>query len=636
MKKNITINLCGRLFNIDEDAYELLRHYIDTLRSYFAKQEGGEEIADDIETRIAELLEELKNEGTEAVNIDHIKEIVHRIGKPEEMDGYEHDSTLNEEASAQPVPDAKETDDEKASFHSNESENGHKYSSFRSFLDDLKEFFRERRFYRNPKDKMVAGVISGLASTFEIDVTLLRLLVIVGVIILSMLGSMFGYYNWHVFFNANVFLTVVVFYIIMAIIMPEAETPEQQLKMQGKPVNMQNLAEEVVQNVSETDEKSTEQSGCLKSMFNGILKFLSSCLKIFLILLAAGLFFTGVAVLLMGLFAIYSPSDPSFISWDTEIIRGDLLPIFVGYLMALLASLLIPAYAIIQHLVLQPLKIGQRIGLIFVWLSTLAITLVTYNIIDSTDMRHYQELKKTERINRAKENERKRAELNRKRAELNQEFITEEGVTMKRFEYRYLQENGWKVVNAEGCNNRFTAHGEYYVEEDRWNRYLDCYDEDGRQRYRVERTDTLMPGRYYLHCAARANGRGAFVYQIIDGKKQLIEIPATGNIGGSIWQEAKKQSDSIQNNQKSEITPIKRIHPMEKRRQRIATRQRTSIIEANGGKGYGWNRFAFKPFVITKPTAVSYGLTSDYQFTGQPFRGQWFSACDFVFEKLDE
>lgn len=636
MKKNITINLCGRLFNIDEDAYELLRHYIDTLRSYFAKQEGGEEIADDIETRIAELLEELKNQGIEAVNIDHIKEIIHRIGKPEEMDGYEHDSTLNEEASAQPVPDAKETDDEKASFHSNESENGHKYSSFRSFLDDLKEFFRERRFYRNPKDKMVAGVISGLASTFEIDVTLLRLLVIVGVIILSMLGSMFGYYNWHVFFNANVFLTVVVFYIIMAIIMPEAETPEQQLKMQGKPVNMQNLAEKVVQNVSETDEKSTKQSGCLKSVFNGILKFLSSCLKIFLILLAAGLFFTGVSVLLMGLLAIYSPSDPSFISWDTEIIRGDLLPIFVGYLMALLASLLIPAYAIIQHLVLQPLKIRQRISLIFVWLSTLAIALVTYNIIDSTDRRHYQELKKTERINRAKENERKRAELNRKRAELNQEFITEEGVTMKRFEYRYLQENGWKVVNAEGCNNRFTAHGEYYVEEDRWNRYLDCYDEDGRQRYRVERTDTLMPGRYYLHCAARANGRGAFVYQIIDGKKQLIEIPATGNIGGSIWQEAKKQSDSIQNNQKSEITPIERIHPMEKRRQRIATRQRTSIIEANGGKGYGWNRFAFKPFVITKPTAVSYGLTSDYQFTGQPFRGQWFSACDFVFEKIDE
>lgn len=631
MKKNITINLCGRLFNIDEDAYELLLHYTETLRNYFGKQQGGSEIADDIEERIAELLDELKRQGVEAVNIEHVKQVITRIGQPEEMDGSEPD-----ESSVPPSSDNGESDGEKATFQGDETGNGHRYSTFKSFFNDVKELFRERRFYRNPKDKMIAGVLSGLASAFEIDVTLLRLLVIAGVVVLSMLGSVFGFHDWLVFFNARVFLTFAVIYVIMAIIMPDAETPEQQLKMQGKPVNMQNLAEEVVQNVSEPAEMVEKKDGCLKATFNGILKFLGSCLKIFLILLAAGLFFTGVSVLLMGLLAIYSPSDPSFISWDTEIIRGDLLPIFVGYLMALLASLLIPAYAIIQHLVLQPLKIWQRIGLIFVWLSTLAIALVTYNIIDSTDRRHYQELKKTERINRAKENERKRAELNRKRAEFNQEFITEEGVTMKRFEYRYLQENGWKVVNAEGCNNRFTAHGEYYVEEDCWDRYLDCYDEHSRQRYRVERTDTLMPGRYYLHCAARANGRGAFVYQIIDGKKQLIEIPATGNIGGSIWQEAKKQSDSIQNNQKSEITPIKRIHPMEKRRQRIATRQRTSIIEANGGKGYGWNRLEFNPIVITKPTAVSYGLTSDYQFTGQPFRGQWFSACDFIIEKISE
>ena len=38
MKKNITINLCGRLYQIDEDAYELLSQYIEALRSYFKKQ----------------------------------------------------------------------------------------------------------------------------------------------------------------------------------------------------------------------------------------------------------------------------------------------------------------------------------------------------------------------------------------------------------------------------------------------------------------------------------------------------------------------------------------------------------------------------------------------------------------------
>ena len=63
MKKNITLNLCGRLFNIDEDAYEMLSTYEQSLRSYFRSREGGEEIADDIEARIAELMDELKAQG---------------------------------------------------------------------------------------------------------------------------------------------------------------------------------------------------------------------------------------------------------------------------------------------------------------------------------------------------------------------------------------------------------------------------------------------------------------------------------------------------------------------------------------------------------------------------------------------
>ena len=53
MKKNITINLCGRLFAIDEDAYEMLSTYEQSLRNYFRTREGGEEIANDIEERIA-------------------------------------------------------------------------------------------------------------------------------------------------------------------------------------------------------------------------------------------------------------------------------------------------------------------------------------------------------------------------------------------------------------------------------------------------------------------------------------------------------------------------------------------------------------------------------------------------------
>ncbi|MBR3123545.1 MAG: PspC domain-containing protein [Prevotella sp.] len=606
MKKNITINLCGRLFNIDEDAYELLRHYTETLRNYFGKQQGGSEIADDIEERIAELLDELKRQGVEAVNIEHVKQVITRIGQPEEMDGSEPDDSPGPQST-----DSHETDGEKTAFQGDETGNGHHYSSFKSFFSDVKELFRERRFYRNPKDKMIAGVLSGLASAFEIDVTLLRLLVIAGVVVLSMLGSVFGFHDGIVFFNARVFLTFAVIYVIMAIIMPEAETPEQQLKMQGKPVNMQNLAEEVVQNVSETAEMVEKKDGCLKTAFNGILKFLGSCFKIVMIVLAIGLFFGGVCLLLWALFALHTPEQASqFFQWDIVAFTDGYRHIFIIFIVALLTTLFIPAYAIVQHLI-RPLKVWQRLLLVLVWMAALATSIVTGTVLSEIYWKYDVEKQQTDAVSR-------------------HAFIeTEEGIKMKLHEKEFLDKHGWRILNGEGCNDRFTAYGEYYLANRRNNRYLDCYDDRHRQRYRAENGTSLMPGRYKLTCAARANGRGAFVYTLINGKKQLIEIPATGNTGGSIWQEAtvllKEVVDSLNH------MPV----ASEKLQQELGFHR--EITRANNGKGYGWNRIEFGPIVVTKPhTMVNYGVTTDPDFTGQTWLGEWFSACDFIIEKISE
>ena len=89
MKKNITINMFGQLYAIDEDAYELLKNYLDTIRQYFRKEEGGDEIADDIEGRIGELFSDLKRQGVQAITIDHVSDIIKRIGNPEDMDTEE-------------------------------------------------------------------------------------------------------------------------------------------------------------------------------------------------------------------------------------------------------------------------------------------------------------------------------------------------------------------------------------------------------------------------------------------------------------------------------------------------------------------------------------------------------------------
>lgn len=91
MKKNITINLFGQLYHIDEDAYELLKSYEDNMRRYFSAKEGGEEIIDDIEHRVAELLSELQTAGATAINIENVQDIIRRIGNPEQFDDNEAD-----------------------------------------------------------------------------------------------------------------------------------------------------------------------------------------------------------------------------------------------------------------------------------------------------------------------------------------------------------------------------------------------------------------------------------------------------------------------------------------------------------------------------------------------------------------
>ena len=66
MKKNIQINIFGTIYAIDEDAYQLLNNYLEGMKQYFCRQEGGDEIADDIEHRVAELLWQYKEQGTAA------------------------------------------------------------------------------------------------------------------------------------------------------------------------------------------------------------------------------------------------------------------------------------------------------------------------------------------------------------------------------------------------------------------------------------------------------------------------------------------------------------------------------------------------------------------------------------------
>ena len=223
MKKNITINLCGRLFSIDEDAYEMLSTYEQSLRNYFRSHESGEEIVEDIEARIAELLYELKEQGTEAVTIENITEIIQRIGKPEEIDNLSPDPS--------PVSEGKS--------------NGNENPAASPFTNGI----GAKRLYRDPYDKKLMGVLSGIAAYFGIDSLWCRL-GYVAAIILSFVGSTFNFLWWlpgqHFYFNIQFWgFALIIAYIVLSILMPVAWSPEDRLRMKGKPINPQNLADEI-------------------------------------------------------------------------------------------------------------------------------------------------------------------------------------------------------------------------------------------------------------------------------------------------------------------------------------------------------------------------------------------------------
>ena len=245
MKKNITVNIFGSLYAIDEDAYELLNRYQNDMKRYFSHREDGGEIADDIEHRVAELLAELKTGGVEAITIEHVQDIIRRIGSPEEME--------TESGEEQPVNDS-----------ANESR-------------------RQKKLYRNPDDKMLSGLTSGLACYFDKDPLLFRLLMVILAFLTQGLA--------------------VIAYLIVWLIVPEAKTPEQRLEMQGKSVNMENLREEILKGTQNLKEKIASQEvqskarGCL----GGLLDLIAKMFKFLLILMVIGilLFLFGMTVALV-------------------------------------------------------------------------------------------------------------------------------------------------------------------------------------------------------------------------------------------------------------------------------------------------------------------------------------------------
>lgn len=220
MQKIIQITIGGRLIPIEEDAYLELHRYNTSLKRHFAKEEGCDEIIEDIEYRIAELFSIRLQSGAACIDRKDVQKVIDTLGE-----AY----TLGAENASPQSPFLPEV------YRTNKSGNRQQTDA-------------NRRLYRNPNDKVLGGVCSGLAAYFDIDPVIIRLIMV----ILFLAGTL-GLWA----------------YIIAWAIIPLARTPEEMSNMkEGDPLTFDEIKNNVGEELKGLKQKAEEMTHELKEFFS--------------------------------------------------------------------------------------------------------------------------------------------------------------------------------------------------------------------------------------------------------------------------------------------------------------------------------------------------------------------------------
>lgn len=300
MKKNININLFGTLYAIDEDACTLLENYLDNMRSYFAKRDGGDEIFDDIEHRVAEHLWSLKENGMTAIDIDTVKQIISSIGNPDEMESEVEEvanSKIEETSDAEADSEDKEQSEGedqgegeckdngqsegKAQSESNSNASNDTYTNAKAeaiggkWTDRVLHHVSTHRFYRDGKDKIGGGVISGLCHYCGGgDIVVWRVGIVLFLMAAFALNQTLPYCFISPLLVFLIFVPIII-YIVLWLVAPVARTTEERLSMTGKEVTPESISKAIIAEAEEQVKPTIKRGkgGGILSGISEIVKF---------------------------------------------------------------------------------------------------------------------------------------------------------------------------------------------------------------------------------------------------------------------------------------------------------------------------------------------------------------------------
>lgn len=301
MKKVININFQGQVIAIEETAYEILKHYIKSLKRYFSGEEDGEEIVNDIESRIAELFGNRLKLGINCITADDVQSIISSIGRPEDFDKEYREESFSDTAESEQQKAFSDEQSETAKAEPGESRSLHRNRNdgiIAGVCSGLAHYFKidpvgvrivfvlffsvlfwvylvlwvvlkpkdleanvSKRLYRNPNDRFLGGVCSGIAAYFKIDSWIPRLL-FVAPFLLNLMGMIsIPFFPWNRFFdnldfNWNINTSVIVLYAVLWVIIPRATTVKQKLEMMGEEEYIKSIREKVSDNIASVKNRS--------------------------------------------------------------------------------------------------------------------------------------------------------------------------------------------------------------------------------------------------------------------------------------------------------------------------------------------------------------------------------------------
>jgi phage shock protein PspC (stress-responsive transcriptional regulator) len=268
MKKTLSINIAGIVFHIEEDAFATLDAYLKSIHAYFKNFEGAKEIVEDIEARIAEKFWNIREtEKTEAITQAHVDALIASLGTVADFKEIEVEEGTPEKAQTSSADTGA-----KKVFRRDltNTQIGGVASGIANYfeIDPIwvrlilivglfglfpllhaanlvfwvyiacwiaipGEYTAEanksyRKFYRDPENEVVGGVMAGISAYTGWDVGLLRVLAVV---------SLF-------FFG-----TGAIAYIIIMAITPKAKSVTDKMAMTGEPITLENIEKNIKETI---------------------------------------------------------------------------------------------------------------------------------------------------------------------------------------------------------------------------------------------------------------------------------------------------------------------------------------------------------------------------------------------------